>query len=99
MVSVVAQQEGSHLTLKVSGRFTLAIHKEFFPAYKELPERPTSVDVDLGAVEYIDSAGLGMLLSMRNYFGQEAPLRLMHAPDTVRRVLEIACFDKTFEVL
>jgi anti-anti-sigma factor len=99
MVSVAAQQEGSHLTLKVSGRFTLALYKEFFPAYKELPERPVSVDVDLSEVEYIDSAALGMLLSMRNYFGPEARLRLLHAPDTVRRVLDIACFDKTFELV
>lgn len=99
MVAVVAQQEGSHLILRVSGRFTLALYKEFFPAYKELPEKPTSADVDLAEVEYIDSAALGMLLSMRNYFGPEARLRLLNAPDAVRRVLEIACFDKTFELV
>jgi anti-anti-sigma factor len=98
MVSIVAQQDGSHLTLWVSGRFTLALYKEFFPAYKELPERPASVDVDLAEVEYIDSAALGMLLSMRNYFGPEARLRLINARDMVRRVLEIACFDKQFEI-
>jgi HptB-dependent secretion and biofilm anti anti-sigma factor len=99
MVAVVAQQEGSHLTLIISGRFTFSLYKEFFPAYKELPQRPASVDVDLAAVEYIDSAALGMLLSMRNYFGPEARLRLLNAPDMVRRVLEIACFDKQFELV
>jgi len=94
---VVAQQDGTHLTLKISGRFTFSIYKEFYSAYKELPSKPTSVDVDLGAVEYIDSAALGMLLSMRNYFGPEATLRLLHANDTVRKILEIARFDKVFQ--
>jgi anti-anti-sigma factor len=98
MVAVVAQQDGTHLTLRISGRFTFVVYKEFFPAYKELPEKPASVDVDLGEVEYIDSAALGMLLSMRNYFGPEARLRLINARGTVRQVLEIACFDKTFEL-
>ena len=98
MVAVVAQQLNDHLTLKISGRFTFAIYKEFYTAYKELPEKPGSVDVDLTGVEYIDSAALGMLLSMRNYFGPEAKLRLLHANDTVRKILEIARFDKTFQI-
>ena len=97
-MAVVAEQEGTHLTLRISGRFTLALYKEFFPAYKELPERPLSVDVDLGDVEYLDSAALGMLLSMRNYFGPDARLRLLDARDAVRQVLEIACFDQKFEM-
>jgi anti-anti-sigma factor len=99
MVAIVAQQEGSHLVLSISGRFTFALYKEFFASYKELPARPASVDVDLSEVDYIDSAALGMLLSMRNYLGPEARLRLLNAPDMVRRVLEIACFDKTFELV
>jgi HptB-dependent secretion and biofilm anti anti-sigma factor len=97
MVAVVAQQDKDHLTLKVSGRFTFSIYKEFYSAYKELAEKPRSVDVDLRGVEYMDSAALGMLLSMRNYFGPEAKLRLLNPNDTVRKILEIARFDKTFQ--
>lgn len=97
MVAVVVIQDNQHLTLKISGRFTFSIYKEFYAAYKELPTKPTSVDVDLAGVDYIDSAALGMLLSMRNYFGPEAKLRLLHANDTVRKILEIARFDKTFQ--
>jgi anti-anti-sigma factor len=98
MAAVVAQTTDDHLTLKISGRFTFSIYKEFYTAYKDLPDKPSSVDVDLSGVEYIDSAALGMLLSMRNYFGPEAPLRLLHADDTVRKILEIARFDKVFQV-
>jgi HptB-dependent secretion and biofilm anti anti-sigma factor len=98
MTAVVAQQQDSHLTLKISGRFTFAIYKDFYSSYKELPEKATSVEVDLQDVDYIDSAALGMLLSMRNYFGADAAVRLINANDTVRKILEIARFDKTFQI-
>lgn len=98
MVAVVAQQDGSHLTLSISGRFTFSMYKEFYTAYKELHDKPASVDVDLSGVEYMDSAALGMLLSMRNYFGPEARLRLLNANDMVHKILEIARFDKTFQL-
>lgn len=95
---VVAQHEGSHLTLALSGRFTFAIYKDFFAAYKELPTVPTSVDVDLGEVEYIDSSALGMLLAMRNHVGPEATVRLLNATGTVRKILEMASFEKAFVI-
>jgi HptB-dependent secretion and biofilm anti anti-sigma factor len=98
MTAVVAHQQNSHLTLKISGRFTFAIYKDFYSSYKDLPSRATSVEVDLQDVEYIDSAALGMLLSMRNYFGPEASVRLTNANETVSKVLEIARFDKTFQI-
>ncbi len=99
MVAVVVQQDNRHLTLKISGRFTFSIYKEFYSAYKDLSEKPGSVDVDLQGVEYMDSAALGMLLSMRNYFGSEAKLRLLNPSHTVLKILQIARFDKTFQVV
>ncbi len=75
MNTVVASRQGNALTIKLSGRFTFSLYKEFAAAYKNLPDLPERVEVDLRAVEYIDSAALGMLLSMRNYFGPEKKSR------------------------
>lgn len=96
MNSVVATQQGPNLTIKISGRFTFSLYKEFAAAYKNLTEQPQAIDVDLRSVEYLDSAALGMLLSMRNYFGAEKTISLLHPNDTVRKILEIARFDKKF---
>ena len=96
MNTVNAIQQGQNLTIKISGRFTFSLYKEFAAAYKNLQEQPDKVDVDLRAVEYIDSAALGMLLSMRNYFGPEKKISLLHPGDTVKKILEIARFDKKF---
>lgn len=98
MNSIVATQQGPTLTLTISGRFTFALYKEFAASYKNIAPHPENVDVDLRAVEYIDSAALGMLLSLRNYFGPEKKVALLNANDTVRKILEIARFDKKFSM-
>ncbi len=98
MNTVAASQQGSTLTIKLSGRFTFSLYKEFAAAYKNLAEMPERVDVDMRAVEYVDSAALGMLLSMRNYFGPEKKITLQQANETVRKILEIARFDKKFSM-
>lgn len=95
---VVTQWDGSHLKIGIEGRFTFAVHEEFFAAYKELAKTPDSIDVDLGQVEYLDSSALGMLLALRNYFGPDLPVRLRNATGTVRRVLDMASFEKAFEI-
>lgn len=96
MNTVVANQQGPNLTIKVSGRFTFAMYKEFAASYKSADPQPEKVDIDLRAVEYVDSAALGMLLSLRNFFGPEKKISLLHANETVRKILEIARFDKKF---
>ncbi len=98
MNTVVATLQGSNLTLKVSGRFTFSLYKEFAASYKNVDPHPERIDVDLGAVEYIDSAALGMLLSMRNHFGTDSKVSLLNPNETVRKILEIARFDKKFSM-
>lgn len=98
MNTIAATQQESNLTIKISGRFTFSLYKEFAASYKNLAEQPETVDVDLRAVEYIDSAALGMLLSMRNFFGPDKKISLLHANETVRKILEIARFDKKFSM-
>ena len=98
MNTVVATQQDSNLTIKISGRFTFSLYKEFAASYKNQAEQPATIDVDLHSVEYVDSAALGMLLSMRNYFGPDKKITLLHANETVRKILEIARFDKKFSL-
>ncbi|MDB6060502.1 MAG: anti-anti-sigma factor [Verrucomicrobiaceae bacterium] len=98
MNSIKADLDDHHLSLRIAGRFTFQLYKDFSAAYKQFSDKPTSVDVDLGAVEYIDSAALGMLLSMRNHFGTDTKLCLSNANSNVRKILEIARFDKTFQI-
>jgi anti-anti-sigma regulatory factor len=98
MDSVIAQLQDDVLFIEVAGRFTLPFFKDFYTAYKGLHTVPRAVEVDLAAVDSIDGIGLGMLLSMRNYFGADMPMRLRNANPGVRRHLQIASLDKHFAI-
>ena len=60
MTPIKADLDGNHLSIKIAGHFTFQLYKEFSAAYKQFMDKPQSVDVDLRAVEYIDSAALGI---------------------------------------
>ncbi|MBV8658172.1 MAG: anti-anti-sigma factor, partial [Burkholderiales bacterium] len=48
-------------------------------------------------VDYMDSAALGMLLLLRERFG-DRPIILAHARGTVRAVIDVANFDRLFQL-
>lgn len=98
MDSVIAQVRDGILFIEVAGRFTLPFFRDFYTAYKGLRTTPEAVEVDLAAVDSIDGIGLGMLLSMRNYFGPGMPISLCNASPPVRKHLCIAALDKHFVI-
>jgi len=54
---------------------------------------------DLGGVEYVDSAGIGFLVSCLTTLGQAgAKLRLAAPPERVRHVLQITRLDTVFAI-
>lgn len=66
---------------------------------KLLARQRRRVTVDLSALDYMDSAGLGMLLTLRDRAeraGAEAVLRRPRSE--VRELLVLACFDTLFTI-
>lgn len=64
-----------------------------------LARRSPAVAVDLGGLEYMDSAGLGMLLTLRDRAdASQAAVRLLHPRGEVKDLLELACFDTLFAI-
>ena len=52
-------------------------------------DAPTSVVIDLGAVEFIDSSGLRALLQVQQKFGERVQVGTVSA--VVERLLELTC--------
>jgi len=53
----------------------------------------------LDSLPYLDSSALGMLLLLKERAGAAGKdLALVQCKDTVRQVLEIACFTKLFTI-
>lgn len=53
--------------------------------------------IDLSGVPFIDSAGLGALIGIRNAAGSSVTVLVQNAQPQVRRVLEITGLDHIFE--
>lgn len=91
---------GVAATVKLRGRFTFETHKTFRNAFDaELAAKCDKIIIDLGAVEYIDSAALGMLLLAReraSAVGKQ--IELANCSGSAKAVLDIANFQKLFVI-
>ena len=88
-----------HARMVLAGDFTFEAHRPFKQCSQQLiglTELQT-LEIDFAAVDYMDSAALGMLLLLRERLGQK-PIRLVNTHGTVRAVLDVANFGHLFEL-
>lgn len=97
-ITTTVSNDGSKVTIHVSGRFDFAAHQEFLRAYKSHPRGEKHFVVDLQNADYMDSSAMGMLLQLRDYSAKDRPMELVNSNDGVREILRIANFDKLFKV-
>ena len=66
---------------------------------KLLARKRRQVAVDLSALDYMDSAGLGMLLTLRDRAERAGADVVLRRPRSeVRELLELACFGTLFTI-
>jgi anti-anti-sigma factor len=90
---------GNRRTLELTGRFDFSGHRLFREAVKEAIADPriSILQIDLNAVDYVDSSALGMLLLTReNAQAANKTVAIAKANGTVKDVLRIAHFEKLF---
>lgn len=59
-------------------------------------EMPTACIVDMSGIDYLDSSGLGLLLSLYREYGGAGGQLVLVASDTVDGILEITRLDDVF---
>ena len=87
--------EGDVAEVRINGRLTFAEHEQCRRILTELEESSGSRQVvDLRGVEFIDSAGLGLLLLLRENAEKHDCSVVLRVPaeGQVRRMLDIARF-------
>ncbi len=86
-----------HITILIEGAFGFNLVQDFRRCYSDRQE--FRFTIDLRKVDYIDSAGLGMLLNMHNYLGQDdGMIKITNTLPQVRKILTISRFDKKFVI-
>ena len=72
-MNYTTEQSGDTIKVELNGRFTFGDHSGFRKLIDEIRSQSAEVQIlDLSGVEFIDSAGLGMLLLARDE-GEKIP--------------------------
>ncbi len=98
-MQIAINEAGQNATLRLEGRFDFNASREFRDSYERILSRREieSIDVDLSAVNYLDSSALGMLLLLREKAEPTGvKLALVNSRGAVRQILEVANFHKLF---
>ena len=88
------------LVIEVLGAFNLEVHSDFRQAYEVKGKGFGRYAVNLGQCTSLDSAGLGMLLLLRDHSGlPKKDLIITNCSKDVRQVLRYANFDQIFTII
>jgi len=100
MLTYKIAKQGADATLSLAGRLSLNDNEAFRAAVDEVAEGGSrSVQVDLGGLTDLDSAGLSMLVVLRNRMARTgARVSIRRPPDHIRKLLEVVEFDKLFDI-
>lgn len=87
--------------IAMAGRFDFNSHRLFRDAYQQILDNQAikEMEIDLGAVDYLDSSALGMLLLLREKtVAANKTMALTNCRGVVQQVLEVANFNKLFTI-
>ena len=91
--------EGDTRTLLVDGKFDFKLNRVFREMYEQAPDHIRCFVIDLSRTHYMDSSALGMLLLLREHVHEDrSRVRIVRCNPEIRKILEIANFDKLFEI-
>ena len=97
-ITSALSENGSELTIFVTGRFDFSTLQLFRSAYEGVG-KVTAYCVDLSGSEFLDSSALGMLLALRDYAGGDAAhIRITHCNADVKKILMVTKLDELFQV-
>ena len=92
-------QAGGKTVLAVSDQLVAADRSEFDSLLPRVFSSGGMVEVDLEELTFMDSAGLGMLLTLREHaVKNDGSVTLARPRGAVKEMLELACFDTLFEI-
>jgi anti-anti-sigma factor len=93
-------EAGSAATVALKGRFDFQAHQDFRRTIDGLLKKGNAqLNVDLSAVNFIDSSALGMLLLARESCEKAGGVITLERPqDYVDKVLKLCHFDQLFSV-
>jgi HptB-dependent secretion and biofilm anti anti-sigma factor len=100
-MDTTVSSSGGRSVIRLNGRFDFNAHREFRDAVDQVLKGDglQEIQVDFGAVDYLDSSALGMLLMLRDKARSAGKtVSLANCRGAVKQVIEIANFGKLFSI-
>lgn len=91
----------NEISLQIPERFDFGYHKEFTAQYQTILEagKVSEIALDFSRVSYLDSSALGMMvLFQKKAKGKNISVRIRGAKDSAKEILQIANFDRLFDI-
>jgi HptB-dependent secretion and biofilm anti anti-sigma factor len=100
-MQITTRTDDNKAVISLNGRFDFHSHRAFRQAYEAAMQDGNirHVELNLAGVEYIDSSALGMLLLLREQAtAGNKRVSITGARETVKSVLQVANFQKLFDI-
>lgn len=97
---IATSQQGTITIMTLSGRFDALMAKEFKQVISGLiANRTISIAVDMAAVDFIDSSGLGALVgSLKGVTKEQGEIRIAGLSPEVRTIFELTRLHRIFDI-
>lgn len=90
---------GRDLAIHVNGQFNFSVYQDFRASYTRGLQPGMTIEINLDGTEYMDSSALGMLLLLRERaLSEGAAVRITHCSPGIRKIFNIANFERLFEI-
>jgi len=92
-------ENNTKLTITINERFDFSLHQVFRDTYTGITTKNLSYILDLSQTDYMDSSALGMILLLKDHVQLYSGQLIISKPsDTVRKILEIAQFQRLMTI-
>lgn len=90
MLCIETAQESNSWHLKLSGELDISTVEEFRSSVENIPSAITEVFLDLSALEFVDSTGVGSMVQAVEFLeAQDYLVRFIDVPQEIYEVLDI----------
>ena len=91
-MTITKQANSSELIVAVEGRLDTTTAPQLEAELKDSLNGVTALTLDLGALAYISSAGLRVLLSTQKTMNKQGTMKVIHVADAVMEIFEVTGF-------
>ena len=92
MLSISKKSENDALTVALEGRLDTSTAPQLEAELKEALTGVAALTLDLGALDYISSAGLRVLLSAQKQMNRQGEMKITNVNETVMEIFEVTGF-------